>query len=126
MTTLLISFDSARTAKNPGALVGVWRRDCSELDELGPPIIAEYAEAECIVRASSLGAGIARWQKTAQDGVHTAFRRRRMGLPAHPVARSGTQGRFRASRGNTGLDSRTKVATGALLASYKIFRISGT
>jgi predicted RNase H-like nuclease len=50
MTTLLVGFDSAWTANNSGALVGVWRGDCGELDELGPPIIVQYAEAERIVR----------------------------------------------------------------------------
>ena len=49
MTTLLIGFDSAWTAKNSGALVGVL---CGERDryiELGSPITANFAEAERII-----------------------------------------------------------------------------
>ena len=49
MTTLLIGFDSAWTAENSGALVGVMRRDDDRYIELGPPIIANFAEAERIV-----------------------------------------------------------------------------
>lgn len=49
MTTLLIGFDSAWTAKNSGALIGVLCGDDSRYVEIGPPIIVNYAEAECAI-----------------------------------------------------------------------------
>ncbi|MGD1107787.1 MAG: DUF429 domain-containing protein [Terracidiphilus sp.] len=49
MTTLLIGFDSAWTAKNSGALVGVLREDGGQYVEIGPPIVANFTEAERII-----------------------------------------------------------------------------
>jgi predicted RNase H-like nuclease len=46
MTTLLIGFDSAWTATNSGAIVGVLRRDDGRFYDLGPPSIVDYREAE--------------------------------------------------------------------------------
>jgi len=46
MTTLLVGFDSAWTAKNSGALVGVLHRADGMLEELGPPSVASYREGE--------------------------------------------------------------------------------
>lgn len=49
MTTLLVGFDSAWTAKNSGALVGVLLRDDGTFNELGPPRIADYGKAEAAI-----------------------------------------------------------------------------
>jgi predicted RNase H-like nuclease len=49
MTTLLVGFDSAWTATKCGAIVGVLLRDDGSLEELGPPLVANYSEAERIV-----------------------------------------------------------------------------
>jgi predicted RNase H-like nuclease len=46
MTTLVVGFDSAWTASNSGALVGVLHCDDGTFHELGPPRIAKYREAE--------------------------------------------------------------------------------
>ena len=46
MTTLLVGFDSAWTAINSGALVGVLRADDGRLRELGSPQVVNYREAE--------------------------------------------------------------------------------
>ncbi|MFN2315799.1 MAG: DUF429 domain-containing protein [Gemmatimonadales bacterium] len=45
MTTLLVGFDSAWTAKNAGAVVGVLRGAGGELTELGLPVTADFSEA---------------------------------------------------------------------------------
>jgi predicted RNase H-like nuclease len=50
MTTLLVGFDSAWTANNSGALVGALRWDSGALDELGPPMVVNYADAERVVK----------------------------------------------------------------------------
>jgi len=49
MTTLLVGFDSAWTAANSGALVGVLRADDGTFHELGSPQILNYREAEDVV-----------------------------------------------------------------------------
>ena len=49
MTTLLVGFDSAWTATNSGALVGVLHRDDGMFHELGPPRIADYGDAEAVI-----------------------------------------------------------------------------
>lgn len=46
MTTLLVGFDSAWTATNSGALVGVLRADDGKIRELGSPQVVNYREAE--------------------------------------------------------------------------------
>lgn len=46
MTTLLVGFDSAWTLTNSGALVGVLRTDNGTFQELGPPRVVNYREAE--------------------------------------------------------------------------------
>lgn len=46
MTTLLVGFDSAWTATNSGALVGVLRACDGTYQELGPPQVANYGQAE--------------------------------------------------------------------------------
>lgn len=46
ITTLLIGFDSAWTATNSGALVGVLRAHDGKLQELGPPRVVNYGQAE--------------------------------------------------------------------------------
>jgi hypothetical protein len=51
--TLLIGFDSAWTAHNFGAIVGVRRWGDGRFDELGSPQIVDYLQAEAV---------IARWQ----------------------------------------------------------------
>jgi len=48
-TTLLIGFDSAWTANNSGALVGVLRSDDGTFRELGPPQIANYRQAQAAI-----------------------------------------------------------------------------
>ena len=67
----------------------------------GSPIIAEYVEAECIVCIAS-GAGSPRAENGAGWGRTSWPARTRTG--AHLKPEAATQGRFRASRGNTGLD----------------------
>jgi predicted RNase H-like nuclease len=49
MTTLLVGFDSAWTAANSGALVGVLQLVDGAYHELGPPRIANYREAEAVI-----------------------------------------------------------------------------
>jgi predicted RNase H-like nuclease len=48
-TWLLVGFDSAWTAKNSGAIVGVIQRDDGTYRELGPPQVADYAQAEAAI-----------------------------------------------------------------------------
>jgi predicted RNase H-like nuclease len=50
MSTLLVGFDSAWTAKNFGAIVGVLNRDDGTFHDLGPPVVVNYADAERVVR----------------------------------------------------------------------------
>ena len=47
MTSLLVGFDSTRT--NSGALVGVLRLDDGTFDELGPPRIVDYSQAQGVI-----------------------------------------------------------------------------
>src|SRR5580704_14991165 len=49
MTILLVGFDSAWTPTNSGALVGVLQLDDGMFNELGPPQIVDYREAEPII-----------------------------------------------------------------------------
>lgn len=49
MTTLLVGFDSAWTATNSGALVGVLRAHDGTYQELGPPLVVNYGQAECTI-----------------------------------------------------------------------------
>ena len=49
MTTLLVGFDSAWTRTNSGALVGVLRLDDGTFDELGPPRIVDYSQAQGVI-----------------------------------------------------------------------------
>ena len=49
MTTLLVGFDSAWTATNSGALVGVLHLDDRTLQELGPPRIVDYPQAAGVI-----------------------------------------------------------------------------
>jgi predicted RNase H-like nuclease len=49
MKTLLIGCDSAWTARNSGALVGVLCGDDGRYSELGPPITVRYDEAERVI-----------------------------------------------------------------------------
>lgn len=49
MNTLLVGFDSAWTAKNFGALVGVLRAEDGTLQDLGTPKIANFCEGEKIL-----------------------------------------------------------------------------
>lgn len=48
-TTLLIGFDSAWTAHNCGAIVGVFRSRDGKLHELGPPQTLDYLQAEAVI-----------------------------------------------------------------------------
>jgi len=48
-TTLLIGFDSAWTAQNSGALIGLLRSDDGTFRELGPPQIADYRQAQAAI-----------------------------------------------------------------------------
>ena len=50
MSTLLVGFDSAWTAHNSGAIVGVMHRDDRTFQDLGPPLVVNYADAEQVVR----------------------------------------------------------------------------
>jgi predicted RNase H-like nuclease len=50
MTTLLVGFDSAWTAHNSGAMAGLFRRNDGGYQELGPPMVANFADAERLVR----------------------------------------------------------------------------
>jgi predicted RNase H-like nuclease len=50
-TTLLIGFDSAWTAQNSGAIIGVLRSDDGTFCELGPPQIADYRLAQAAITA---------------------------------------------------------------------------
>lgn len=47
--TLLVGFDSAWTAHNSGALVGVLRFDDGNFRDLGPPQIVDYPQAEAVI-----------------------------------------------------------------------------
>lgn len=58
MTTLLIDFDSAWTAKNSGALVGVVRGDDDQYVEFGSPLIVKFAEAEHVIDAGRRGCSL--------------------------------------------------------------------
>jgi predicted RNase H-like nuclease len=49
MTTLLVGFDSAWTATNSGALVGVLQLDDGTFHDLGPPRVVDYREAEGVI-----------------------------------------------------------------------------
>jgi predicted RNase H-like nuclease len=49
MTTLLVGFDSAWTATNSGALVGVLQLDDGTFHELDPPRVVDYREAEGVI-----------------------------------------------------------------------------
>ena len=49
MTILLVGFDSAWTPTNSGALVGVLQLDDGMFNELGPPQIVDYREAERVI-----------------------------------------------------------------------------
>lgn len=49
MTTLLVGFDSAWTPNNSGAIVGVFHSGDRKFHELGPPLIADYSQAETII-----------------------------------------------------------------------------
>jgi len=51
MTTLLVGFDSAWTRTNSGALIGVLRADNGRFQELGPPQVVNYTEAENTILA---------------------------------------------------------------------------
>ena len=51
MTMLLVGFDSAWTAANSGALIGVLRADDGKFQELGSPLVVNYSEAENTVLA---------------------------------------------------------------------------
>lgn len=51
MNTLLVGFDSAWTAANQGALVGMIRHDNGELSPLGLPFIANFEAAEQAILA---------------------------------------------------------------------------
>ena len=51
MTTLLVGFDSAWTPTNSGALVGVLQLDGGMFNELRPPRIVDYLEAEAVILA---------------------------------------------------------------------------
>lgn len=62
MTTLYVGFDSAWTATNSGALVGVVRREDGTLCELGRPLVADYRLAEETI----LG-----WQADVSPGATT-------------------------------------------------------
>ncbi len=64
MTTLLVGFDSAWTRNNSGALVGVLRSEDGTFEELGPPQIADFREAEEI---------IATWQAQHVPAVTTVL-----------------------------------------------------
>jgi len=46
MDTLLVGFDSAWTPTNSGALIGVLRADDGTFNELGPPQVVNYRQAE--------------------------------------------------------------------------------
>jgi len=48
-TTLLIGFDSAWTAHNSGAIVGVLRSADRKLHELGSPQTVDYLQAETTI-----------------------------------------------------------------------------
>lgn len=48
-TTLLVGFDSAWTATNSGALVGVLHFDTGTFQSLGAPQIADYCKAEEVI-----------------------------------------------------------------------------
>ena len=50
MSTLLVGFDAAWTAHNSGAIVCVLHSDHGALQELGPPLVVNYADAEQVVR----------------------------------------------------------------------------
>lgn len=49
-TTLLVGFDSAWAAHNSGALVDALRSDDATFHELGLPIVADFADAEWVVK----------------------------------------------------------------------------
>jgi predicted RNase H-like nuclease len=49
-TTLLVGFDSAWAAHNSGALAGALRSDDATFHELGLPIVADFADAEWVVK----------------------------------------------------------------------------
>jgi predicted RNase H-like nuclease len=49
MRVLLVGFDSAWTPNNSGALAGLILLDTNSFEELGPPQIADYEEAEEII-----------------------------------------------------------------------------
>jgi predicted RNase H-like nuclease len=49
MTILLVGFDSAWTPTNSGAIVGVLQLDDGMFNELGPPQIVDYREAERVI-----------------------------------------------------------------------------
>lgn len=49
MTALLVGFDSAWTATNCGALVGLFRREDRTFQELGPPQAVDYRKAEQVI-----------------------------------------------------------------------------
>lgn len=51
MTTLVVGFDSAWTAKKSGALVGVLRQDDRTYLELGQPHVVNYKAAEATIQA---------------------------------------------------------------------------
>lgn len=48
-TTLLVGFDSAWTRTNRGALVGVLQRNTAAFQELGPPRLVDFREAEAVI-----------------------------------------------------------------------------
>lgn len=50
MTTLLVGFDSAWTATKSGALVGVLRAHDGAYQELGPPQVVNYDQAEGMIQ----------------------------------------------------------------------------
>ena len=49
MTTLLVGFDSAWTRTNSGALVGVLLLEDGTFNELGPPRIGDYSQAQGVI-----------------------------------------------------------------------------
>jgi predicted RNase H-like nuclease len=55
MTARLVGFDSAWTAANAGALVGLFRCEDRTFQELGPPQVVDYRKAEQV---------ILEWQRT--------------------------------------------------------------
>jgi predicted RNase H-like nuclease len=60
MTILFVGFDSAWTPTNSGALVGVLQLDDGMFNELGPPQIVDYREAERVILKWQAGSILAK------------------------------------------------------------------